>query len=448
MPPDSSESSFHGTHELEALSARGVIIPAPNQVAIGREVPLQAIAPGVQLLPFCRLTGAATRLDAGAVIAAAGPATLHDSWVGARAVVGNLGPVTLREVAVGPSAVLGSGEAEQAVFLGKEVGDPAFTTGYGFRARKGSLYEEDANSAQHTDTKMTVLFPWVTLGSNLNWCDVLVAGGTGPALGEFSEVGSGAVHFNFTPRGDKATGSLLGDVTEGVFLRAQRLFIGGNASLIGPLTAAFGAVTTAGGRFQRELRPGLNVSAPQPGKAAAAGFDPDIYGSVRHLYVSQLRLIGELAALDAWYAHIRRRVAGRDAARLELYARGRTMVQLNLRERIDQLGSLAARMERSCRLLEHRAPGDVRIVQQRALLDNWPRIETHLSGFAGSQPNPPPALLEALDSAVAKGGSYTGAIRALPEDAVRAGRDWLREITRSVATPEMLALVPPLRRSP
>ena len=88
-----------------------------------------------------------------------GPATIENSWIGENAIVGNLGPVTLKDTVVGPQTILGSGVAENAVFLGKETMINDFTTGFGFRVRKGSLYEEDSSSAQHTDTKMTVLFP-------------------------------------------------------------------------------------------------------------------------------------------------------------------------------------------------------------------------------------------------------------------------------------------------
>ena len=372
----------YSTGEVESLAGRGVHIPAPHQVAITRDVPLDAIAPGAVLHPFTRLSGPHTRVDAGAVIGAAGPATLHNAWVGAAARVGALGPVTLRDTTLGPRTVLGCGVAEDSVFLGSEEDGADFTTGYGFRVRSGTLYEEDANSAQHTDTKMTILFPWVTLGSNLNWCDILVAGGTGPRPGEFSEIGSGAIHFNFTPRGDKATGSLLGNVVEGVFLRQPRLFIGGNTSIVGPLSGAFGAVAPAGGRFRRGLEQGMNPD-PAGGEAqghssSAGGFDLEIYGDLRRVYASQVIMIGELAALDAWYAGVRIPLAGSGADRAALYAKGREMVALALAERIRQLGALAARLERSIALLEERAPGDPRVAQQRALVEQWPEIDRQL----------------------------------------------------------------------
>jgi len=436
-------SPRHPPSALEHLAARGVALPAPEQVFIGREVPLERIAPGAVLHPFTRLTGAATRIDAGAVIGAAGPATLHDAWVGAGAVVGNLGPVTLRAVTAGPGTVLGCGVAEQAVFLGKEVDDPAFTTGYGFRVRAGSLYEEDANSAQHTDTKMTLLFPWVTLGSNVNWCDVLVAGGTGPGLGEFTEVGSGVIHFNFTPRGDKATASLLGDACGGVFLRSPRLFVGGNASLIGPVQADYGAMAGAGGRLAGHLRPGLQPPAPAP--AGGAAFHPEVYGAVDRVYRTQVAYIAELAALDAWYGQVRALVAAGAPSQAELYARGRAVVAANLTERIAQLGAFAARMERSVALLERSAPGDPRIAQQRALLEGWPAIEAHLRGYGAAQDEPPRTLTVAVAEGAGRlGRVYTRVVQGLPAGAVEAGTAWLRGVAGRVASAEVLTRVPPL----
>ncbi|MEE8434387.1 MAG: hypothetical protein V3S64_06320 [bacterium] len=442
------EPPGYTTAELEVLAQKGVHIPSPHQVYIARDVPLEAIAPGVALHPFTRLGGAGTRIDAGAVIGAAGAATLNDCWIGKEAVVGALGPVTLNGVAAGPGTVLGCGVAEQAVFLGKEAGDPDFSTGFGFRVRKGSLYEEDANSAQHTDTKMTILFPWVTLGSNINWCDILVAGGSGPEAGRFSEIGSGAIHFNFTPRGDKATGSLLGNVVDGVFLNEERLFIGGHASLVGPLNANFGAITGAGGRFHRNLRQGLNLAAPPSQEAESVSFDLEIYGSIYRIYTHQIEVVGQLCALDAWYGQVRGRLAANDPDQSGLYARGREIVRINVSERIAQLGALAGRMERSLALLRQEGDDDARIGQHRALLEHWPSIEAHLLTAWGRAVEAPAALLSALDDNAAQaGGRYTRAIQALPPAAAEEGREWLRGIVADVASEHILTLIPPLRRN-
>lgn len=437
-PPGAPAASY--------LAGKGVIIPEPTQVVIGAEVPLDAISAGATLHPFCRISGEAMRIGAGAVIGLAGPATLENARVGEGCIIGELGPVTLKNVSCGPGTVLGCGVAEDAVFLGKESAENSFTTGYGFRVRKGSLYEEDASSAQHTDTKMTILLPWVTLGSNINWCDVLMAGGTGPGIGAMSEVGSGTIHFNFTPRGDKATASRFGNVVDGVFLDRPRLFLAGNGSMIGPLKADFGAITSAGGRFSGTLPGALNWNGSTP-TANSGAFDLpyhlEIYGSVKRIYDSQLEYIGELAALDAWYAQVRALVAQGDAGRTALYAEGRRMVVLNIAERIVQLGRLAAAMDRSAALLQALAPKDARIAQQRALHDAWPRIESELQGFAAQADGMPAVLKQGLEDQGAKhGGIHTRIIPALPEGAVAAGREWLAGIRGRVANGGLLALVP------
>ena len=420
-------------------------MPRPDLVVIGAEVPLERIAAGAVLHPFVQLRGARTGIGAGAAIGEGGPCVLEDSWAAAGARIGTMGPVTLRNVACGPGTVLGSGAAEDAVFLGKEVSDPAISCGLSFRVRKGSLYEEDANSAQHTDSKMTILFPWATLGSNVNWCDLLMAGGTGPAFDQFSEVGSGAVHFNFTPRGDKATATLLGNVPEGVFLRAPRIFFGGNGSLIGPARLAFGTVTAAGERVSGEIGPETGLQAAPPARERAGAFDPDTYGSIKRVFDAQVRFIAELAALDTWYAQVRARIAQGDAEREALYAAGRGMVRLNLAERITQLGGLAGRMERSAAKIERRSRADPRIAQQRALARHWPDIEACLKAHDSAQAPMPETLGHGLETALAaEGRVYTRLIRALDAGATRAGTAWLQGIIAHVAAPELLAWVPAL----
>jgi UDP-N-acetylglucosamine/UDP-N-acetylgalactosamine diphosphorylase len=448
MAIPSREATWYSTVELERLAGRGVRLPRPDQVAIRRDVPLDRIAPGARLYPFCRLIGAATRVDAGAELGAGGAVTLDNAWVGVSSAIGTLGPVLLRNVACGPSTVLGCGVAEDAVFLGKETQDTPFTAGSGFRVRKGSLYEEDASSAQHTDTKMTILLPWVTLGSSLNWCDLLVAGGAGPGQGEFTEIGSGAIHFNFTPRGDKATGSLLVNAADGAFLDRPRLFIGGNTSLIGPLAGDFGAITVAGGRYGRRLRPGLNTPDLSMSEPAAPftelAFDLEIYVSIKRLYETQVLFVGELAALDAWYGHVRAHIARGHPDRTALYERARSMVKLNLHERISQLGGLARRMESSVHRLAQRRPNDPRLRQHEALLRAWPEVETHLRR-PGPDLEPPPEFVRALEGAL-EGGSerYTDTVRRLSLVGRTAGRTWLAAVRDRVASIEILEKVPAL----
>lgn len=97
---------------------------------------------------------------------------------------------------------------------------------------------------------------FVTMGSLINFCDALVSGGT--SRKNHAEVGSGFIHFNYTPRGrygDKATPSLIGDVTHGAFLRHPEFFWVVWEVSSGPRRAGFGSFTLAGHILRREVPP-------------------------------------------------------------------------------------------------------------------------------------------------------------------------------------------------
>ena len=71
-------------------------------------------------------------------------------------------------------------------------------------------------------------------------------------------MGSGFIHFNFTPRGqsgDKATPSLIGNVPHGNFLREPRIFLGGFSGIEGPQKGGFGSCTVASQVLRREDPP-------------------------------------------------------------------------------------------------------------------------------------------------------------------------------------------------
>ena len=430
--PGCEKQEFYSFEELKALARRDVSVPSPQQVYIGREVPLRHIGKGSILYPFCRITGSRTSIHPNARIGPRGSVVLENSIVGRESVIGSQGPVCLIDSQTGPLTVLGSGTAEQSVFLGKETKINDFTTGVGFRARKGTLYEEDASSAQHTDTKMSVLFPWVTLGSNVNLCDLMMTGGVGPEIGKFTEVGSGTVHFNFTIRGDKATASLFGNVPAGVFLREKRLFIGGNNSLIGPIQAEFGALTAAGARIAGNLKNGLNM-----GQALTAGhreYDPRIFTRSKEIVEQQVHYVAQLVALCHWYEAVRFPLAQSDPERLTLFQAARQILVLNIHERISQIGSFIEALDTSIRLLEQQPllPRET-IKEQKILLEHWPRLKQHLQGFENHFREMPSPLAAALqESASRHGPHYTRIIRNLPRNCRDLGKSWLESIVHRV----------------
>lgn len=266
-------------HPLEALIARGVEIVDPRQTFVAPEVRAERVGEGTVLHPGTRLHGARTFLGPGCEIGREGPAVLRDAVLGARARVD-------------------AGYLERAVLL-----DEA-RAGAGSHFRPGTLLEEQASTAHAVGLKHTILLAFVTLGSLINFCDCLMAGGR--SRSDHSEVGSGFIHFNYTPwgeQGDKATPSLIGDVVHGVFLRERRIFLGGSGGLVGPSRIGFGAITGAGQVVRSDVPAETLVLGPAP--SVRVKRDLGKIDGAEPRARRNLEYIAELVALRAWYREVR-----------------------------------------------------------------------------------------------------------------------------------------------
>jgi hypothetical protein len=264
--------------KLDTLEAKGVTIIDRRQTYLDAAVDESRICYGAVLYPGTRLVGART-------------------FVGPGARVGTEGPSVLENTIIGESSEVASGYLNEAVMLrNARVGSNA-------HIRVGTLIEEEASTAHAVGLKHTVLMSFVTMGSLINFCDALISGGK--SRREHTEVGSGFIHFNYTPwgkSGDKATPSLIGDVVHGVFLRQPRIFLGGLSGLVGPQKVGFGSFTVAGQVVRKEI-PSNRVVADVPRKV-----DREFYNSTEGLNrILNLNLgyIGQLTALQAWYREVR-----------------------------------------------------------------------------------------------------------------------------------------------
>ncbi|MDY0161777.1 protein GlmU [Desulfobotulus sp.] len=291
------------------LLEKGVRMPDPLQVCIAEDVDLERIEPGVTLYPGSRISGEETLLLTGTRIGEEGPATLHNVRTG-------------REVR------LKGGFFQDAVFLEKA------SAGTGSHVRGGSILEEGASIAHTVGLKQTILFPYVTLGSLINFCDIFMAGGTGPK--NHSEVGSSYIHFNFTPDQDKATASMLGDVPSGVMLDKAPIFLGGQGGLVGPCRLAFGTVIAAG-TLQRkdELRENRLLFGSSL-KAGNVERKAGLYPGLRRILENNFFYIANLHALKAWYVFFRSRLISPFFPESLLQGLV-TMVDAGISERVERL---------------------------------------------------------------------------------------------------------------
>jgi len=172
-------------------------------------------------------------------------------------------------------------------------------------AMTGTQLEEQASTAHAVGLKHTILGSFVTLGSLINFCDVLMTGGT--SREDHSEVGSGYIHFNFTPwgkRGDKATASLVGDVVNGMLLRQPRIFLGGAGGMVGPRRIGFGAVAAAGQVLRADLEPRRLFSQATP--TLDQEFSPGRLDRAEKRAPVNVRYVAELVAMRAFYRQVRR----------------------------------------------------------------------------------------------------------------------------------------------
>ena len=248
--------------KIGALLNKGVVIPAPYAVEIGDDVDLDRISgDGVVIHAGCKIYGASTLILQGTKL-------------------GYEGPVTVENCQVGSDVHLKGGFFKKAVFL------TGASAGYGAHIREGTIFEEEASVAHTVGLKQTILFPFVTLGSLINFCDCLMAGGTD--RNNHSEVGSSFIHFNYTPNQDKATSSLIGDVPGGVMLNRPPIFLGGQGGLVGPCRLAYGIVAAAGTINRKdELRTGRLIF----GGAAKGGnipFTPGVYRSEKRIVINNI----------------------------------------------------------------------------------------------------------------------------------------------------------------
>jgi UDP-N-acetylglucosamine/UDP-N-acetylgalactosamine diphosphorylase len=367
-------------------------------VEIGKEVDLSCIAEGAVIHPGCHIRGAKTSIGSGCV-------------VGAEA------PVTIENCQLGHKVELKGGYFSGAVFL-----DGA-NMGSGAHVRAGTILEEEANGAHTVGLKQTILLPFVTLGSLINFCDVLMAGGT--SRKDHSEVGSSYIHFNYTPHQDKATASLVGDVPRGVFLDQRPIFLGGQGGLVGPARIAFGSVVAAGGICRRDLLEENQLCVPKVPVAGTRNYETGVYRKIDRIVESNLAYIGNILALREWYRKIRGRYVAQDKFSLCCFEGAMQNLDLILAERIKRLGDLAAKMEYSFQWLEAHQGDPETIVMQKDFLNRWPQVRAHLER---TDPVQDFQSLELFLGALPSKGNYLETIQSLEPATREVGRAWLQSI--------------------
>jgi UDP-N-acetylglucosamine/UDP-N-acetylgalactosamine diphosphorylase len=395
------------------LLKKGVRMTAPFSVEIGDEINPERIAGSSIIYGAARIYG-------------------ENTLIGQDVKLGYEAPVTLIDCQLGEAVELRGGYFTNSVFLNKA------TMGSNAQIRSGCLLEEEAGGNHCVGLKQTILFPFVQLGSLVNFCDCLMAGGT--SRRNHSEVGSSYIHFNYTPRQDKATPSLIGDVPRGVMLREPPIFLGGQGGIVGPVQIDYGTVIPAGIICRQDFNTeGILWSSPssldKKKEFVAGTCGGDIIRKVKR----NIEYIANLSALRQWYRYVRREFFIREKYGDALYSGACKVLDEAIAERIKQLRLFAQNMETSIAVgtkkIKKIYPDSVSRTQKQFLQD-WPQMEAYLSGNneekVGRKKRD--SFIKIMQRLSNKGNSYLEAIQLLTPAQTKEGTDWLKDITENIMT--------------
>ncbi|NKB25478.1 MAG: UDP-N-acetylglucosamine pyrophosphorylase [Kiritimatiellae bacterium] len=395
---------------VHVLLDKGVVIPCPGSVEIGNDVVPDFIAPGVIIHTGCKILG-------------------KDTSIGPGCEIGFEVPATIENCQLGSEVHLKGGSFSGATFLDRS------SMGSGAHVRAGTLLEEEASGAHGVGFKQTILFPFVTAGSLINFCDVLMAGGISRT--DHSEIGSSYIHFNFTPHGDKATASLIGNVSQGVMLDQSAIFLGGQAGLVGPARIAFGTLLPAGFICREDVENPGQMIVPKPGLTPGDSktLQRGVYRSIDRIVLNNLHYLGNIKALKQWYIHIRQDFLSRNSFSQACYGGALKRLDEAILERVKRLKELAEKMPESIRRAktERKDSFPEHIKRQQYFMDWFYEAEA--------------ALLATCPESVGEVGrdeffgkwehvnrsdDYIDSIHALPEPTKEKGRIWLQAVVNEV----------------
>jgi len=393
--------------KISALIEKGVKIPNPSSVEIGEDVKINLISPEeVTIHSGCKIFGKKTLIMPGVTL-------------------GSRSPVTIKNCQLGRDVELRGGYFEDSTFL------DAANMGDGAEVRAGCLLEEESNGAHTVGLKQTILFPFVTLGSIINFCDILMAGGTNRA--NHSEVGSSYIHFNYTPNQDKATASLVGDVAHGFMLNQPTIFLGGQGGIVGPSQIGYSTVIAAGVIYRGDCPQGHKLLRGKELHMDDSDFYPGLYRSVKRRVINSIEYIANIIALKQWYLKVRSKFYQGSVMEKLLYEGAVEKLDIIFNERIKRFKQLANKMEKSLDLYKSimgKKALEELINQKSELFENIQKIEKVFNDCLSDSGDEKKrdVFLKNIDTT---NKDYISAIKNLNEDVKKVGTTWLLSIVEN-----------------
>ncbi|MDY0362335.1 MAG: protein GlmU [Desulforegulaceae bacterium] len=393
---------------IEKLIKKGVLIENPYSIIIDKTIDINNIEPGAVLNQGTRLSGENTYISKGCI-------------------VGKEGPASIENCVAAKNCIFGSGYFSGSVFLeGSKTGSNA-------HVRKGCILEEKSSIAHTCGIKQTILFPYATLGSLINFCDCMLTGGTSSK--NHSEVGSSFIHFNFTPNQDKATPSLMGNVFEGVFLNKPPVFLGGQGGIIGPLRISFGCTSAAGSILRRDELRENRLVFENLHKNLNTDVKTGIYLSLNKILKNNLFYISNLIAFKNWYMFVRKNFLNE-----KIYDFSILTINDAIKERVNQLKKLSDKVQSGIEILKKEGKNSRLIELKENYCENASKIFDLIFKFMESENLCSKERDDFLENFENKSDlSYLETIHSMSETNINSGSLWLNKIIFTIT--EEMALI-------
>jgi bifunctional UDP-N-acetylglucosamine pyrophosphorylase / glucosamine-1-phosphate N-acetyltransferase len=395
---------------LTQLIQKGVKILNPETVMISEDVnPDRISSENVTIYPGCRIIGKKTLILKGSSI-------------------GNEAPVTLKNALIGENTTLNGGFFTDCVFAGNN------TFGFNAHVRQGTILEEETSAAHTVGLKQTILFPFVTLGSLINFCDCFMSGGT--SRKDHSEVGSSFVHFNYTPNQDKATPSMMGNIYQGILLNKKPIFLGGQGGIAGPVRLAFGCTTAAGSIIRKnQLKEDMLVFGGGF-KDLSIPNQHFVYNNVKTIFNNNVYYIAGLIALTQWYKYVRPLFVRDSLSKALINGLQETLMEC-IKERSKRLSVFCDRLVTSKEILKNISKGKntTALTQHKDAMNNFiitkdlfnKLLKKDTPGEIGEK------AINAIESGIKKNGyHYIRVIQALSPDQQKLVENWLFKVENTI----------------
>jgi UDP-N-acetylglucosamine/UDP-N-acetylgalactosamine diphosphorylase len=336
-------------------------------------------------------------------------------------ILGREGTVTVDDCQIGPQVELKAGSFLKSVFLEQS------NMGPGAQVREACILEEQASGAHCVGLKQTILFPFVTLGSLINFCDCFMAGGT--SRRDHSEVGSSYIHFNFTPDGNKTTPSLIGDVPRGVLLDQKPIFLGGQGGMVGPLQISYGNTIAAGSILRKDVlvENKLIISSTPPAGVLDYGFNAA--AGVSRIIGHNVTYLANLCALEQWYRHVRKMFFEHQEFGRLIYEGALEKLVMAKQERIKRLQAMVEKIPPG------RHAACVCETQGRPACELHTAVnqacDVFMQSFDGECEGQRERFLAAFAQHAGTCSDYIATVQSLPESARASARAWLAALVEN-----------------